>query len=195
MKRRDFVFGGSMALLSIAATSLNSQQGVQSLADPMDPNAHRPVKLPPRPGAAPRLDKEQIKELENGLACPCSCNRTVHNCRLTDPNCQVSPAIHRDVLALVEGGYSADEIMKAFVDVYGERARMSPKAEGLFGLSAYFAPVLAMSAAAILVGFWIMRHLRPREAEVSSPQVTPLGVNATSDELQRIERAMRDDSE
>ena len=29
--------------------------------------------------------------------------------------------MHRDVIALVEGGYSAQEIIDAFVETYGER--------------------------------------------------------------------------
>ena len=38
--------------------------------------------------------------------------------------------MHRDVVALVNGGYTAQEIIDAFVGVYGERVRMAPKKSG-----------------------------------------------------------------
>ena len=47
--------------------------------------------------------------------CPCPCTLDVYTCRTTDFSCTISPAVHRDINALVAGGYSADEIMAALI--------------------------------------------------------------------------------
>ena len=96
--------------------------------------------------------------------------------------------MHRDVMSLVEGGYGAEEIVDAFVGVYGERARMAPKP----GFE-YVAPFIATGGAAVIAAFWILRHLRGRQPEVAAIQAMPRGVNATSEELERIKRAIQDD--
>ena len=92
----------------------------------MDQSAARPVRLPPKPGATPVLTTAQRDELEHHLHCQCGCTLDVFTCRTTDFSCQVSPAMHRDVMELVKGGYGAQEIIDAFVATYGERALMAP---------------------------------------------------------------------
>lgn len=111
----------------------------------MDQSAALPVRLPPKPGATPVLTDAQRDELEHHLHCQCGCTLDVFTCRTTDFTCQVSPAMHRDVVELVRGGYSAQEIIDAFVGVYGERALMAPNKSG-FNLIAWFAPGIAVLA-------------------------------------------------
>jgi len=150
----------------------------------------RPVRLPPKPGATPVLTADQRDALEHRLHCQCgTCTLDVYTCRTTDFNCQVSPAMHRDVLALVEGGHSAQEILDAFVGTYGERVLMAPKRSNLL---AWFTP-----GAAILVGGGaIAMLLRRWKSEKPKLAATPLrGVDATSDELARLEAAVRGDDQ
>ena len=89
----------------------------------------------------------QRDALEHQIRCQCGCTLDVYTCRTTDFSCQVSPAMHRDIMALVEGGYSAQEILDAFVDTYGERALMAPKKEG-FNWAGYLVPFGALAAGA-----------------------------------------------
>ena len=77
------------------------------------------------------LTPTQRDDLEHHIRCQCGCTLDVYTCRTTDFSCQVSPAMHRDVMALVEGGYWAQEIIDAFVETYGERALMAPNKVGL----------------------------------------------------------------
>src|SRR5204862_2900899 len=118
----------------------------------MDQSASRPVRLPPKPGARVVVSAAERDEIEHRLRCQCGCTLDVYTCRTTDFSCQVSPAMHRDVMALVSVGYSAQEILDAFVDTYGERALMAPKKEG-FNWAGYLVPfgALAAGAAAVLV--------------------------------------------
>jgi cytochrome c-type biogenesis protein CcmH len=198
MQRRDFILR-SLALSGtalIGARELHAQQGTPAdttgnLFD-MNQGAARTVTRPPKPGARPSMTSDARVALEHQIRCQCGCTLDVYTCRTTDFSCQVSPAMHRDVMALVEGGYSAQEILDAFVDTYGERALMAPKKEG-FNWAGYLVPfgALAAGAAAVLVVLrGMQRGSAPAEAPVDGVVAPPLG---TADELAKLNDAIRND--
>ena len=99
--------------------------------------------------------------------------------------------MHRDVLALVEGGHDGPEILAAFQSVYGERVLMAPVKSG-FNLLGYGMPFIALGTGAVVIAVLLRRwKLRARAAEFA-PAAT--NVAATSDELARLEKAMRSDA-
>jgi cytochrome c-type biogenesis protein CcmH len=151
----------------------------------MDPNRHIPISRPPKPGASPALTPDERDALEHRIHCQCGCTLDVFTCRTTDFTCQVAPAMHQDILGLVEGGYAASEILALFVQTYGEQALMEPVASG-FNILAWAMPWLALGAAATVVT-WRIRRWRAAP-DIASP---PAGVDATPDELARIEAAVR----
>jgi cytochrome c-type biogenesis protein CcmH len=157
----------------------------------MDQSAARSVRLPAKPGARPTLTPAERDDLEHRIRCQCGCTLDVYTCRTTDFSCQVSPSMHRDIMALIDGGYDAREILDAFVNVYGERALMAPTREG-FNLLAWILPGSAIAVGAVVLGALIRRWHRPRPAEaplvVAGPQATP-------DELARLEAAIRNDDD
>lgn len=163
----------------------------------MEGDFYKAIRLPPKPNAVPLLDKKQIEDFERSIACPCPCTLDVFTCRTTDFSCGNSPAVHSDVLALVKGGYSADEIMQAMLGTYGNEILMAPPKSGI-NLIAWFAPFAALGAGAILVNA-MLRGWR-RNAEVaalrssSSAMIKPVDVVATDDEMARLQMALRDDS-
>lgn len=159
---------------------------------PMDQLASRPVRLPPKANARPSMSAAARDDLEHRIKCQCGCTLDVYTCRTTDFSCQVSPAMHRDVMALVEGGYSAQEIVDAFTKVYGEQVLMSPTKEG-FNLFGYVAPFAALGVGAIVVFAIIRRWGAARRRTVASSGSAPTGVDATPDEMARLEAAVRDD--
>jgi cytochrome c-type biogenesis protein CcmH len=175
----------------LRASAAQAQEAAQTMSGPMNDAAYRPVRLPARPGAEPLLDDDAIKSLESGLKCQCGCNRDIYNCRTTDFSCRLSPAMHRDVLALVSGGYNASEITEAFVDVYGESVRMAPRATG-FNVIAYVAPYFAVGTAGLLVAAWIKKSLARQRAITESPAIN-VTANATPEELRRLEKALKED--
>ena len=130
--------------------------------------------------------------LEHDIRCQCGCTLDVYTCRTTDFSCQVSPAMHRDVISLVEGGYSAQEILDAFVGTYGERALMAPKREG-FNWAGYLMPFAVLGAGAIgLVA--VLRRMQRRTAAVAGPiRPAPVPAVATADELAQLDAAIRRD--
>jgi cytochrome c-type biogenesis protein CcmH len=131
--------------------------------------------------------------LEHELKCQCGCTLDVYTCRTTDFGCEVSPAMHRDVVRLVEGGYGAGEILAAFVETYGEIALTAPPKRG-FNWVAYLAPGVAMLTGGVLLTNLIKK--RGAIADAVSPQPSlaasvqaPDGVSA--EDLVRLDRALR----
>jgi cytochrome c-type biogenesis protein CcmH len=198
MNRRAFVVRAAGAVaVGVAIDRLSGQgtvRGAQSQAPnasnlgAMDQSAAQSVRRPAKPGAHPSMTDAVRDELEHHLRCQCGCTLDVYTCRTTDFNCQVSPAMHADIESLVEGGYSGQEILDSFVDTYGERALMAPRAQG-FNLLGYVAPFVALGAGAIAVAV-VLRGWGNREA---APAAAPM-IQGTPDELARLDAAIRDDA-
>jgi cytochrome c-type biogenesis protein CcmH len=192
VNRRQFL-GALAAAAATAAvpTSLVAQQENTGAANvPMDENRYRPVRLAAK-GTRASMTNAQRDELEHQIHCQCGCNLDVFTCRTTDFSCQVSPAMHRDVMALVAGGYSAQEIIDAFVGVYGERVLMAPKKTG-FNWAAYVTPFAALAGGGALVIALLRRwHARPVEPAAAPP----IPVDASPEELARLESMVRSDEE
>jgi cytochrome c-type biogenesis protein CcmH len=180
---------GQEADAQAADPSATPQQASAASNMVMSTAGYREVRRSPKPGGRPLLSKEQSDALEHQFRCACGCTQDVFTCRTTDFSCRISPAMHRDVLRLVEGGYSADEIIAAFVDGYGERVLMAPKREG-FNWAGYLAPFAAVGTGAAVIAALIKRWQRPGTGPVSTPR---LPVQATPEELERLEAAVRGD--
>ncbi len=144
-----------------------------------------------------------VTGVEKRLHCTCGCGLDIYTCRTTDFTCTYSPELHKEVLALMDEGKTADQIVEAFVAKYGEKALMAPKAEG-FNIAGYVVPGLVV----LLVGgvmFAVLRH-RARMIEVARASgqagAAPLppgaahGVlsapPASEQELERLERELRE---
>ena len=186
------------AALALGARTLRAQDpqlprnaGDSSNLFSMDQMAARPVALPPKPNARPLLTAAERDALEHRIKCQCGCTLDVYTCRTTDFSCQVSPSMHRDVVALVDGGYSAQEIIDAFTNTYGEQVLMAPKAEG-FNLLGWTLPFLALAGAVVGVAV-LIRRWGSRQAPADAGGVAAAPIDASPDELRRLEAAIRDD--
>lgn len=201
MRRRDFLaraalggagLFGARVLRAQQASAPAPAQGTTSNLFDMDQDAAKTVRRPPKPGAIKSMSDDDRDALERQVRCQCGCTLDVYICRTTDFSCQVSPAMHRDIISLVEGGYSAKEIIAAFVTTYGESALMAPPRVG-FNLAGYIVPfaVLAAGSVALTVVLRRMQNklAEKREIAVASPRVT----SGTSDELAKLEAAVRRD--
>jgi cytochrome c-type biogenesis protein CcmH len=199
MRRRDFLARlaasgvAVFAAQELAAQQAAPPQGSTSNLFDMNQEAARGVVRPPKPGAAPSMTDDQRDAMEHQLRCQCGCTLDVYTCRTTDFSCQVSPAMHRDVMALVEGGYSAPEIIDAFVDTYGERVLMAPKKEG-FNWAGYIVPFAALGGGAVAVAV-VLRGMQRRSTQVAAARAvgTSSPSGASVDELARLEAAVRHD--
>ena len=211
LSRRRFLAalgaGWATSTVTAAATAIAQQEepAQQSAASnvAMDQGAAKTVRRPPKPGATPVVDDAARDALEHQVKCQCGCTLDVYTCRTTDFSCQVSPAMHRDVMSLVEGGYTADEIIAAFVDTYGQQVLMAPKREG-FNLAGYAMPFAALGTGAVVVAALIRKWGR-RAAAVQAAHDARIAsglagngaspaAEASPDELARLEAAVRGES-
>jgi cytochrome c-type biogenesis protein CcmH len=199
MRRRDFlralaVSAAGATVAGAQGSAEDAQQGPIGAANvPMDQGAYRATRLPPKPGAARSMTREEQDSFEHGLRCQCGCTLDIYTCRTTDFSCQVSPALHRDITAMVEGGHTAEEIVDAMVGAYGERVLMAPTREG-FNLAGWIAPFAALGAGFVVLTV-LLRRWRERAAAVaaSAPARAPVAIEASREELERLERAVRGD--
>lgn len=168
----------------------------------MTADAYKPVRKPKKPNATPQLDDKALETFERNIACPCPCTLDVYTCRTTDFNCGISPAVHGDIQMLIEGGYTGDEIMAALRETYGDFILMAPRKEG-FSLLAWFAPFAAVAGGALGIGMLLRRWRKNASAAASARDaavqreatVDGAGTDATPDELERLEAALRDGSQ
>lgn len=194
ISRRDFVLG--LPILGLVAAVLPRRalvaQAVQTFNGPMaDANdVYRPVSLPPKPGATASMTDAQRDDLEHQIHCQCGCNLDIYTCRTTDFACSVSPAMHADVMGLVTGGHSAQEILAAFKAVYGEKVLMAPVKSG-FNLVGYTMPFVALGAGAVVVGA-LLKRWKSRSPAPATVAANP--VNATEGELAALDEAVRRDA-
>lgn len=192
--RREFFIGLAGAAAAVAARGLGAQQ--QGNFAPMDQNAYRPVLRPAKPGVEPSVSVEQRDVLEKQLKCQCTCVLDVYTCRTTDFTCGVSPAMHRDVMRLIDGGYTAEEIKQAFVDTYGEVALTAPVKQG-FNWVGYFAPGIALATGGIILTMMLRRWSKQAAAHAPAPVARTasggLPEGTSAEDLARLERALREE--
>jgi cytochrome c-type biogenesis protein CcmH len=128
-----------------------------------------------------------VQTLEKKLKCSCGCGLDIYTCRTTDFTCTYSPALHRQVLAMLGDGKTPQEVIDAFVAQYGQAALMAPPRRG-FNLLGYFVPgVLLLASAGLLV--WLLNRWT-RQARAAAP-VAPVALpDATPAELEQLRREL-----
>ena len=192
--RREFLaaLGVASAASLLPRSVVAMQQTTTGAANvPMEQDAYRPVSLAAKANAAPSMTDEKRDDLEHRIKCQCGCVLDVFTCRTTDFSCAVSPAMHRDVMRLVAGGYDAAEILGAFQGVYGERVLMAPLRQG-FNWVGYIMPFAAIITAGGVTAA-LIRKWGKRAAQI--PQRAVLGpIDASPEELEALHAALRDDS-
>lgn len=187
--RREFVVALGTTLVAAGARRALPQQGAETPGATMQGDGYIPVRRLPRPAAAKRLTPLERDEVERMLSCPCPCTLDVFTCRTSMP-CGFSPRLHADVVQLANGGYSADEIIAAFEQAYGERILMAPHKQG-FNWVGWTAPFVAVGGGALVVAALIRQW--GRRATARRLAASPVPVEASSDELARLEAAIRSD--
>ena len=179
LTRRDALRGSLLAVVPFAQQE--ERPSVQSESKDL-PAARLPdPSLAGRPrGPVTAYENDPfIVGVEEKLRCTCGCNLDVYTCRTTDFTCQIAPAMHRQVISLVEEDRSAREILDAFVAQYGEMVLMAPRKEG-FNIVGYVLPGIAIT----LVGgsmLWILSRrarIRALAVEEAAREAPVPGISA-----------------
>ncbi|MFN8645461.1 MAG: cytochrome c-type biogenesis protein CcmH [Gemmatimonadales bacterium] len=145
-----------------------------------------------------------ITGVEKRMQCTCGCTLDIYTCRTTDFTCTYSPALHKEVVALAQDGKTAEEIVAAFVEKYGEKILMAPKPEG-FNIAGYVVPgvaIMLVAGAMLVILRQRTRSLQLRTANAAAGEAAPVApgalraVNAapaaSAEELARLERELRE---
>jgi cytochrome c-type biogenesis protein CcmH len=181
--RREFLASllGALAVLPLGQSQQDSLPGTGPAGRLWDPGrAGRGVE-PVTPGDNDRA----IQKIEKQLKCTCGCGLDVYTCRTTDFTCAVSPAMHKQVLALAAAGLTEPQVIAAFVQLDGPAVLMEPPKHG-FNLAGYFVPGAAVLTAGVLLWFTLQRWTRAAPA----PAPAPSAPDASAGELERLQRAL-----
>ena len=94
----------------------------------------------------------QLADLENALMCKCDdkCGKVLINC-----TCDTSKETRKTLMGKLESGLTVDQIIKQYVDKYGETVLSAPTKSG-FNLSAWIMPFAALT----IGGFGLRKVIR-----------------------------------
>ena len=136
----------------------------------------------------------QLANLENALMCKCDdkCGKVLINC-----TCDTSKETRKILTGKLESGLTVDQIVKQYVDKYGETILSAPSKSG-FNLSAWIMPFAALAIGGFGVRKVIKSWVRPastkKDAEASGEESVsktdaPSGKYAKrlTDELDRLD--------
>lgn len=141
------------------------------------------------------LDNDPVViAIERRLKCTCGCTLDIYTCRTTDFTCTFSPALHREVMAMMREGKAPEDIVAFFVEREGPAILMSPPARG-FNLVAYLAPGAAVTAGALALTAWITRRRDDVAAAANDPAAAHREPVAMTDAEQELLRRALDDVE
>ncbi|HEX9690931.1 MAG TPA: cytochrome c-type biogenesis protein CcmH [Gemmatimonadales bacterium] len=160
MSNQALVMSRRQALGRAAALALPGFLAPQPQDNQEAPELYRPdLAGRPRERITDYENDPFIVGIEGKLRCTCGCNLDVYTCRTTDFTCGVSPAMHREVVGLVEDGMTGEDILEAFVAKYGETVLMAPRKEG-FNWAGYVVPGAAISLGGAVLAWVLLRRTR-----------------------------------
>jgi len=138
----------------------------------------------------------QLADLENALMCKCDdkCGKVLINC-----TCDTSKETRKILTGKLDSGLTVDQIIKQYVDKYGETILSAPTKSG-FNLSAWIMPFAALAIGGFGVRKVIQSWVRPAketkkdadasgEESASEADTTPSGKYSKrlTDELDRLD--------
>lgn len=141
--------GGARALLAQEPTGGDSLS-----ADPL----RQPWNVGIQRDTVGVLDNDPVViAIERRLRCTCGCTLDMYTCRTTDFTCTYSPALHKEVVAMIEAGKTPEEIIAFYVERDGEAVLMAPPAEG-FNIAGYLVPGLVIATVGLGLGAYLSRR-------------------------------------
>jgi cytochrome c-type biogenesis protein CcmH/NrfF len=150
-----------------------------------------PSVLQNRPRTTARDDALIIQALEHRIHCTCGCGLDVFTCRTTDFTCSTSPAMHRLVLARMDSGMTADQVVDAFERQYGTSILMQPPKKG-FNLAAYIVPFVVLGAGMTLLAWFMRRWVKSPDGRSDGQTVQASTVRPSDRPTGDVERLQRE---
>lgn len=132
-----------------------------------------------------------IIAIERRLRCRCGCTLDVYTCRTTDFTCTYSPAMHREVIAMIVAKKTPEQVIQAFIASDGEKVLMEPEATG-FNIAGYIVPGLSITVIGLILAAYLARRRSVAVATVGAgvlgAATPPAGPD--QEQLDRLKRAL-----
>ncbi len=127
--------------------------------------------------------------VEEQVRCTCGCLHTVYVCRMVDFSCDFWPRHHATMVEQATAGWTAEEIIRAYVTENGEEFLMM-RPEG-FNLLAYVLPGTLIAVGATLLARHLYRAHRVAAAGAVGGEVD-IDVGLSNDERRLLENELED---
>ncbi len=127
--------------------------------------------------------------VEEQVRCTCGCLHTVYVCRMVDFGCDFWPRHHATMVEQATAGWTAEEIIRAYVTENGEEFLMM-RPEG-FNLLAYVLPGSLIAVGATLLARHLYRAHRLAAAGAVGGEVD-IDVGLSDDERRLLEEELED---
>ena len=127
----------------------------------------------------PRDISREYKETCDQLMCQCGCNEQLSVCAMQ--NCSSATPMRAEIRERLLKGESTDVIVASFVARYGKQVLSAPTMKG-FDITAWIMPFLIFCLGIVVVGWIVVRMVRPLTAAEQAP--APLDP--------RVERELKD---
>jgi cytochrome c-type biogenesis protein CcmH len=195
ISRRDALRGAALLAVPLVAHRLLAQEQMKVLSKDSIAAADRlaePWLVGRQQDEITAMDNDAgVIAIERRLHCTCGCTLDIYTCRTTDFTCTYSPALHKEIVAMVLAKQTPEEIIKAFVAREGEKMLMAPVASG-FNVAGYVVPGLAMISVGLGLAAWLSRR-RVAVATVPGGATAQAGsapTPADAEALDRLKRAL-----
>lgn len=104
----------------------------------------------------------EFKAVASQFECSCGCGQDHYEC---DPNtCEVTAQFKKDLVNLMNKGWSTQKIRNYYVGIYGESILTAPEKSG-FDLTAWILPFVALGLAAVALFFVIRKWVKKNKVE------------------------------
>ena len=131
----------------------------------------------------PKEISRQYREACDNLICQCGCNEQLSVCAMQ--NCSSATPMRAEIRERLLKGDSVQQIVDSFVARMGRQVLSAPTTKG-FDLTAWIAPFFMLCLGAVVVGWIVVKLVRP-------PAETGLDAPAPPDAVNtRIDRELRD---
>ncbi len=110
------------------------------------------------PAQQARDINRDYKEACDRLVCQCGCNEQLSVCAMQ--NCSSATPMRAEIRERLQKGDTVDQIVDSFVARIGQKVLSAPTMKG-FDLTAWVMPFLALSLGLVVVGWIVLRMVRP----------------------------------
>lgn len=140
--------------------------------------------------SSPEASGTTIGEITQALTCTCGCNMVVGACEGA-MECSSARAITEEVTRLVSKGKSRDQIIKYFVEKYGEKILSAPTKKG-FNLTAWILPFLSIVLGGGLLYLFLSKCLTYKRTKTDHKDNSDDMLNIDKQYMERINNELKE---